>query len=136
MGRADNPLRRILNYASRTFLEGRLPVVYMLTVVGKNEAGALVPRGLFISPSQECFDKAAALSLKVNFTMLDKPLRKVVAFLDEDEFHSTVSFSLWIVAIATNLSLALCLSVSASLWFQTFLHRLSTPVPASIPRVT
>ncbi len=32
MGRADNPLRRILNYASDKFLQPKLPVLYALTV--------------------------------------------------------------------------------------------------------
>lgn len=34
MGIADNPLRRILNYASDHFVTGRIPVVYILTVIG------------------------------------------------------------------------------------------------------
>lgn len=34
MGRADNPLRRVLNYASTHFLT-KLPLVYMLTVIGR-----------------------------------------------------------------------------------------------------
>jgi nickel-dependent lactate racemase len=33
MGRADNPVRRVLNYAARQFIQ-HLPVVYVLTVVG------------------------------------------------------------------------------------------------------
>jgi hypothetical protein len=46
-------------------------------------------RGLFIGDDEECFEKASALSLKVNFEMLDKPLQKVVVYLDPDEFKST-----------------------------------------------
>ncbi|GMH62050.1 hypothetical protein TrRE_jg3904 [Triparma retinervis] len=52
MGKATNPLRAILNYASENFLQTKL-------------------------------------SLTCNFTMLEEPLKKVVVFLDEDEFHST-----------------------------------------------
>jgi hypothetical protein len=37
----------------------------------------------------ECFNKAAELSLKVNFQMLDEPIRKAVVYLDPDEFKST-----------------------------------------------
>ena len=37
----------------------------------------------------ECFEKAAELSLQVNFEMLDKPLKKVVVYLDPSEFKST-----------------------------------------------
>ena len=38
MGRADNPLRRILNYASDKFLKPRLPILYALTVVARDDA--------------------------------------------------------------------------------------------------
>jgi hypothetical protein len=37
----------------------------------------------------ECFNLAAALSLKVNFEMVDEPLNKVVVYLDPSEFKST-----------------------------------------------
>ena len=36
-----------------------------------------------------CFERAAELSLKVNFEMLDRPIRKAVVFLDPEEFKST-----------------------------------------------
>lgn len=88
MGRADNPVRRILNYASDHFIK-QLPIVYVHTVVGKGEDGHLVVRGLFIGDDIECFSKAAELSLQVNFEMLDKPLMKVVVYLDPSEFKST-----------------------------------------------
>ncbi|GBG32764.1 Hypothetical Protein FCC1311_089892 [Hondaea fermentalgiana] len=88
MGRADNPLRKILDYATEHFLKGKLPVVYMHTVIA-NQGGELVTRGLYISEERDCFEKAAALSLRVNFQLLDEPIAKVVAFLDPDEFTST-----------------------------------------------
>jgi nickel-dependent lactate racemase len=88
MGRADTPLRRILNYAQAHFCR-HLPLVYVLTVVGTNAAGELVTRGLFIGDDQECFEKASELSLQVNFVVLEEPLRKVVVYLDPEEFHST-----------------------------------------------
>ena len=46
-------------------------------------------RGLFVSDDVSGFDKAAALSLQVNFEMLDEPLKKVVVYLDPSEFKST-----------------------------------------------
>jgi nickel-dependent lactate racemase len=88
MGRADTPVRRILNYASEHFTK-HLPIVYVHTVVGRAEDGRLVVRGLFMSDDVSGFDKAAALSLKVNFEMLDEPLKKVVVYLDPAEFKST-----------------------------------------------
>jgi nickel-dependent lactate racemase len=88
MGRAETPVRRVLNYASEHFAGG-LPIVYVLTVVGKNAAGELVLRGLFVGDDAECFERAAALSLEVNFQMLDREIEKAVVFLDPHEFKST-----------------------------------------------
>jgi len=88
MGRADTPVRRVMNYAMDHFAR-ELPIVYALTVRGKDESGRLVTRGLFIGDDAECFRRAAALSLKVNFTMLERQIRKAVVFLDPSEFKST-----------------------------------------------
>ncbi len=87
MGRADTPVRRVLNYADEHFARD-LPIVYVLTVVGGTDRGTAV-RGLFIGDDLECFNKAADLSLKVNFEMLDEPIQKAVVYLDPDEFKST-----------------------------------------------
>ena len=46
-------------------------------------------RGLYIGDDLECFLRAAELSLKVNFEMLDEPIKKAVVYLDPKEFHST-----------------------------------------------
>jgi nickel-dependent lactate racemase len=88
MGRADTPVRRVLNYASDHFAKN-LPIVYVQTVVGKNAAGKLAVRGLYIGDDVECFDLAAKLSLEVNFQMLDREIKKAVVFLDPHEFRST-----------------------------------------------
>jgi nickel-dependent lactate racemase len=88
MGRADNPVRRVLNYASDRFLKN-LPIVYVQTVVGRAADGGLATRGLYIGDDAECFLRASELSLQVNFEMLDQPLRKAVVYLDPHEFHST-----------------------------------------------
>lgn len=88
MGRADTPVRKVLNYASDNFAKD-LPILYIQTVISKDETGKLVMRGLFIGDDYECFERAAELSLEVNFQMLDKPLKKVVVFLDPSEFKST-----------------------------------------------
>ena len=89
MGRADNPVRKLLNYASENFTQN-LPVVFIHTVVARDEAtGKLVTRGLFIGDDYDVFTKAAELSLKVNFIMLEKPIKKAVVYLDPSEFKST-----------------------------------------------
>jgi nickel-dependent lactate racemase len=88
MGRADNPVRRVLNFAASHFLN-HLPIVYVLTVVSRNASGATVVRGLFVGDDLECFHAAAELSFRVNFTLMPEPIRKAVVYLDPDEFHST-----------------------------------------------
>ena len=88
MGRADNPVRKVLNYASEHFA-ANLPIIYVHTVVNRAENGAMAVKGLFIGNDSECFNKAAELSLKVNFELLDEPLKKVVVYLDPSEFKST-----------------------------------------------
>lgn len=88
MGKADNPVRSLLNYASANFIT-HLPVVYVHTVIGRDQKGVLVVRGLFIGDDEEVFRLAAELSLKVNFNVLDKPLTKVVVYLDPAEYKST-----------------------------------------------
>ena len=88
MGRADTPVRKVLNYASDHFAD-HLPVIYILTVVGKDNKGKIAPKGLFIGDDFENFKQASGLSLKVNFQMLNKPLKKVVVYLEPEEFKST-----------------------------------------------
>jgi len=88
MGRAENPVRNVLNYAADRFLR-HLPTVYVLTVIGRTADERLAVRGLFIGDDAECFHRAAALSLKVNFETLDSPIHKAVVYLDPQEFHST-----------------------------------------------
>jgi nickel-dependent lactate racemase len=88
MGRAENPVRNVLNYASDSFMR-HLPIVYVLTVVGLTADGRLAVRGLFIGDDVECFHRAAALSLKVNIETMDAPIQKAVVYLDPREFHST-----------------------------------------------
>jgi nickel-dependent lactate racemase len=87
MGRADTPVRRILNYASEQFTK-HLPLVYVQTVVGNDAGGKSSVRGLFVSDDGSGFDRGAALSLQVNFDLLDEPLKKAVVYLDPDEFKS------------------------------------------------
>jgi nickel-dependent lactate racemase len=88
MGRAENPVRAVLNYASDRFLSN-ISIVYVLTVVGMAGDGSLAVRGLYIGDDAECFHLASDLSLKVNFQMLDEPIHKAVVYLDPHEFHST-----------------------------------------------
>jgi nickel-dependent lactate racemase len=88
MGHAENPVRNVLTYAADKYLRD-IPIVYVHTVVGRKPEGGLAVRGLFIGDEIQCFLKAAELSLKVNFEIVDQPIEKAVVFLDPSEFHST-----------------------------------------------
>jgi nickel-dependent lactate racemase len=87
MGRADNPVRRVLNYAASHFLNN-LPIVYVLVVMGRNVSGETVMRGIYVGDDSECFRAAAELSFRVNVTLLPRPIRKAVVYLNPREFQS------------------------------------------------
>jgi nickel-dependent lactate racemase len=89
MGRAVTPVRKVLNYASEHFGKELPQIVYVQTVVNKNDAGKLVMRGMYVGDDTECFELAAALSLQCNFLMMDREIHKAVVFLDPHEFRST-----------------------------------------------
>jgi nickel-dependent lactate racemase len=87
MGRALGPVRNVLNYASDNFAQN-LPIVYLQTVISAGKDG-LQMRGLYIGDDIECFEKAANLSLETNFRMMDREMKKVIVYLDPEEFRST-----------------------------------------------
>lgn len=88
MGRADTPLRRILNYAQDHFCQ-QMPLLYALTVIEQVDGGELKTRGLFIGDDHATFELAAELAYDVNFVHLDRAPDHVVAYLDPAEFKST-----------------------------------------------
>jgi nickel-dependent lactate racemase len=82
MGRSKTPVRKIFDYASHNFAK-HLPILYILTVIGMdNDNGCLKVRGLYVGDDKEVFKAAAALSLEVNFNLLDRPM-------NPSEFKST-----------------------------------------------
>ena len=83
MGRADTPVRRVLNYASDHFAQ-HLPIVYVQTVVARTQDGQLCVRGLFVGDDIECFNQARGAVAEGELPMLDEPLKKVVVYLDPD----------------------------------------------------
>jgi len=89
MGRIDTPVRKLFNYEAETFL-GDLPIVYVLTTMQKDSvSGKMIMRGLYVGDDMETFTLGARLSQKVNLDLLDKPLTKVLVYLDPHEFKST-----------------------------------------------
>jgi len=88
LGTADNPVRAVLNKASE-IAAPFLPLLYILTVVAPDSEGKLKIMGLFAGDDIECFRQAASLSRELNFTTLPERLKKVVVWLDPEEFKST-----------------------------------------------
>lgn len=95
MGRADTPVRRLLDESARRFLS-RLPIVYALTVLSRDGEDALGLRGLFAGSGQgagsggeAAFLRASALSGSLNVETLAEPVRTCVVRLDPSEYRST-----------------------------------------------
>jgi len=86
MGRDHSPVRKVLDYAEKHFLEN-IPILYIFTVTTcvKDE---VIIHGLFIGRERTVFEKAVELSQKKNIFFLDKPIKKVVCWLDPFEFKS------------------------------------------------
>lgn len=87
MGRTDTPVRRILNYMGGNFTNN-LPVSYIMTVRGIDNNDQVVTRGVYAGNDEDCFLKAAALSRQVNIKLLKKEYKKIIAYLDPEEFKS------------------------------------------------
>jgi nickel-dependent lactate racemase len=88
MGRADTPVRAVLDHAAARFAS-HLPIVHVLTVIGRESDGSLALKGLFVGDDREVFTQAAALARDVNVLLLDQPLERVVVYLDPGEYRST-----------------------------------------------
>jgi nickel-dependent lactate racemase len=88
MGRAETPVRDVMNYAHRHYLKD-MGVIYIMTVVARDELGRLTVRGLYVGDDEEAFQLAAALSRQVNLALLEERQERVVAYLEPREFTST-----------------------------------------------
>jgi nickel-dependent lactate racemase len=87
MGRDHSPVRKVLDYAEEKFLHN-IPLMYVLTVTTQVE-GETAINGLFIGRSRSLFEDAVRLSQENNLVYVEKPLRKVVVYLEDKEFKST-----------------------------------------------
>jgi nickel-dependent lactate racemase len=87
MGKDHSPVRKVFDYAETHFLKN-FPIVYVLTVTTA-EAERTRIHGLYIGRERALFEKAVRLSQQKNITYVDKPLKKVVVYLDGREFKST-----------------------------------------------
>jgi nickel-dependent lactate racemase len=88
MGHIGSPVRRVLNYMSNNFTN-HLPISYVLTVRGVNDGNQIVTRGIYAGNDEECYLRGAVLCQEINIKLLKKDYKKVVAYLDPEEFKST-----------------------------------------------
>jgi len=87
MGKDFSPVRKVFDYAEQHFLKD-LPLWYVLTVTTAPE-NEIRQHALFISRGRGAFEKAVALAQQKNITFVDRPLQKVVVYMDPKEFRST-----------------------------------------------
>src|SRR5271156_4480302 len=88
LGNLITPLRACYNWAEEKFL-GRLPDVYFQVVLKRDPQNRLVHTGVFVGDDLETYLQAARLSREVNITTFDRPMKKIVAHMQGDEFRST-----------------------------------------------
>ena len=87
MGRDHSPVRKVFDYAEEHFIKD-IPLMYVLTVTSQVQ-GKTAIHGLFTGRDRRLFEEAVKLSQKKNLAFVDKPLKKVVVYLDGQEFKST-----------------------------------------------
>jgi nickel-dependent lactate racemase len=88
LGCLVTPLRACYNWAEEKYL-GHLPDVYLQIVMSRDAEEKLVTSGIYVGDDLETYLAAARASREQNIITLDKPLRKVVAVMQADEFRST-----------------------------------------------
>lgn len=87
MGKDFSPVRKVFDYAEENFLS-EVPLMYVLTVT-TNTGDDTHIHGLYIGRKRELFEMAVKNSQDTNLNKMDKPLKKVVVYLDPREFKST-----------------------------------------------
>lgn len=87
MGRDRTPVREVFDYAEENFTK-KIPLMYVLTVTIQHEGKTSI-QGLFIGRDRKVFEESVKLSQEKNLTFVDKPLKKVIVYLDGKEFKST-----------------------------------------------
>lgn len=87
MGQLKTPVRALLEYAAEHF--GRqLPITYLLTVRTCADDGRMTTRGLFAGDDNKCYVAGATLCRQVNLFVLDRPARKIIAWMDPDHYKT------------------------------------------------
>lgn len=88
LGELITPLRSCFNWAETEFL-GHLADVYFQVVMKRSSDNRLVTCGVYVGDDLETYLMAARASKRENIIIVDEPIRKIVAVMQADEFHST-----------------------------------------------
>ncbi len=88
LGNDHAPARQVFDYAQKHYLKNK-PLVYILTVTTTNKDDTINLNGLYIGTSRQAYEQAVQLSQKLNITYLNKPAKKVVAYLNPMELKTT-----------------------------------------------
>lgn len=88
LGCLITPLRACYNWAEDTML-GHLPDCYFQIVMKRDAQNKLVTSGIYAGDDLQTYLDAATASREQNITTFDKPLKKVVAVMQADEFRAT-----------------------------------------------
>lgn len=87
MGIQDTPARLVFDYAQEHYIDD-LPLIYIQTVT-TIEHNKIYLKGLYIGNERYVFEQAVKRSKKFNITYLEKPVKKVIAYLDGHELKTT-----------------------------------------------
>lgn len=88
LGCLITPLRACYNQAEEQMLK-RLPDVYFQIVMHRDANSELVTSGIYVGDDLETYLDAARRSRAQNITVFDKPVKKIVAVMQADEFRAT-----------------------------------------------
>jgi nickel-dependent lactate racemase len=88
LGCLVTPLRACYNQAEEAMLH-YLPDVYFQIVMRRDASNHLVTSGLYIGDDLATYLEAAQQSREQNITVFEKPIKKIVAVMQADEFRAT-----------------------------------------------
>ncbi len=87
MGQDHSPVRKVFDYAEEHFIT-EIPLTYILTVCTAQEEKVKI-HGLYVGRERALFERAVFLSQQLNITYVDHAPKKVVVYLDPNEFKTT-----------------------------------------------
>lgn len=88
MGKADTPVRKVLNYAEDHFIQD-VKLMYALTVTTTDASDEVHVQSLALGRGHELFEQSVEVSQEMNIQFVEKPLKKCVTYLKPEEFRTT-----------------------------------------------